>query len=165
MKLPDRVTARQVSTTVLALWLPGQPPRKSNQRVLRRTGAGKPIITKSNKAIQWVDFVVITTPNWAKKGLGSREHPLDIELWCFYRSNRGDLSIELVLDALQKASVISNDRYVFRFVAHKIINKEQQGVLALIYPTDEQTISTKAQQAIAGFLLDCPTPSDGTQSP
>lgn len=159
MKPPDDRVIVLRAGEALFLWLPGQAPRKSNQRVLRRTKTGKPIITKSNKALRWVELVVATMPKEARGYLGCREYPLDIELWCYYRDNRSDLSIELVLDALEKADVISNDRYVFRFIAHKIIDKEQQGVLVAIHPTYEQTIKTKAAQALAGFLIN-PSDSD-----
>lgn len=153
VELPDdRVVARETSDGVLVLWLPGQPPRKSNQRVLRRTGAGKPLITKSDKAVAWVDLVVATMPDWAKKGLGSKKGPIDVTMRFWHRDRRSDLSVELTLDALEKAGVIANDRYVFAFHARKVICKERQGVLIGIRSVNELVITAQAEQLLRRLL-------------
>lgn len=137
----------------LLLWLPQQQPRKSNERVLRRTPSGKPIITKSDKALTWVSRIAATMPDFAKVATGSKESPVMVEFWAFYRTRNSDLSVELALDALEKAGVLSNDRYVFGYSAHKIINRDFQGVLVEISQMNEEGIQRTARKTLNRLLL------------
>jgi len=122
----------------LLVWIPGQQPRKSNARVISRNRrTGKPFVRKSDKALAWTELVVATMPKKARLEMGSRLHPLRIDFCCIYRTNASDLSVELALDALQKARVISDDRYVFETHATKIIQKEWQGVLVRVCEMEE----------------------------
>jgi hypothetical protein len=119
------------------IWLPGQPPRKSNQRVLRTNPAtGKPLITRSDKAIQWEAWILTTMPSWCKFGAGGPTQPLAIDALCFYGSNLPDLSTEAIQDCLQRAGVITNDRYVLFVSASKIVDKHLQGALVTISDMD-----------------------------
>jgi hypothetical protein len=120
----------------LIIWIPGKLVRKSNQRKLRRAG-GKPLITKSDAAIQWIDNLLKTMPGWAKLDFGSRVEHLHLDFWCFYKapknpSHEPDLSVELQLDGLQKSGVIKNDRYVYSYLARKVMTSDIEGVVVEI---------------------------------
>ena len=113
---------------LLAFWLPGQPPRKSNSRMVVRN-RGRTRVIKSDVARAWVDVALVSIPEEAKLGLGSADRPLKMLFECFYESKRPDLSVELVLDVLEKAGVISNDRHVYEYTARKLFSRDMPGVL------------------------------------
>lgn len=91
----------------------GHLPRKSNsRRIFRSAKTGRPIIAKSTEALQYEkDFARQINGNM-KIGIGSADNPLRLTAYIYYRSNRSDLSDELLCDLLQKSGVISDDRYI-----------------------------------------------------
>lgn len=118
---------------VIEFWIGGQPPRKSNSRVIvtnRRTG--KPMVIKSKEARDWVAAALLEIPQEARLGLGSLDEPLAVTYRVFYKTRLPDLSIELIKDALEKAGVISNDRYIYEDHAYKHFSKDEPGVLVYI---------------------------------
>ena len=91
----------------------GQPPRKSNSRRIVRGPSGSPRSIKSKEALQYVESFVYHIKPEQKLKLGSKEKPLAVEGDIYYRQKFvADLSVELVLDALKAASVITDDRFV-----------------------------------------------------
>jgi len=115
---------------VTTFWLPDQPPRKSNSRqVVRNRRTGKPMVIKSAEARAWVKCSLSAIPEEARLGLGSADRPLKMLFECFYESKRPDLSVELVLDVLERAGVISNDRHVYEYTAKKLFSRDMPGVL------------------------------------
>jgi len=152
----------------IALWIEGQPPRKSNQRVFRlvhsksgkglkcqRCGnvLGLPTFTKSDQALAWTDDALKQTTGDKKLQLGSPDSPVAITAYVFYKNRRPDLSIELILDALEKAEVIANDRHVYEQHAHKFFCRHRQGVLLVIeeIPPDRPLKNLLAEVAF-GYL-------------
>lgn len=126
------------------IWFPGQSPRKSNhRRILVNPQTKKPFIAKSEEAITWQNKAIWLTPTHAKRALGSSESPLSVTFIVWYRDRRPDLSIELALDALELAGVISNDRHAYEFHAHKLFSKHIQGIYAIV-----QTIEPGEQDRI-----------------
>lgn len=111
----------------ISLWLPGQPPRKSNSRRIVRI-KGKLRVIKSKEALEWVEAACLHVPVECKLGWGSPEQLLSVTCRCYYETHRPDLSIELVLDTLQKAGVIADDRYVHEIHAYKEFSKLTPGV-------------------------------------
>ena len=108
---------RSVTLTIQA-----QPSSKSNsRRLVMDPRTRKPKLIKSKPALQYVDSVGWQVRADQQLELGSQEHPIAIHADIWYRDRfRADLSIELILDALQKARVISDDRYV---VAHAVTKR------------------------------------------
>jgi Holliday junction resolvase RusA-like endonuclease len=90
-----------------------------------------PFSCKSDAALQWVDDALRQIPGSARLGLGSKEQPLCISFWVRYASRRPDLSVELIMDVLQKAGVISDDRWVYETHAYKEI-ADDPGVYVVI---------------------------------
>jgi Holliday junction resolvase RusA-like endonuclease len=117
-----------MSNWIVSFWLPGQPPRKSNSRKVVRI-RGQTRVIKSAQARAWVERSLLSIPEEAKLGLGSAQQPLRILFEVFYETRRPDLSVELVLDVLERAGVISNDRHVYEYTARKLFSKELPGVL------------------------------------
>ena len=60
--------------------------------------------------------------------VGSRDQRLSVSFWVRYRTYRPDLSTELILDMLEKAGVISNDRWVFEKHECKAVDRNNPGV-------------------------------------
>ena len=114
---------------MISFWIHGQPPRKSNGRqVVTNRRTGKPMLIKSPEALAWVDAALVQIPPEAKQGIGSAEHPVRATFYVYYETRRPDLSVELVLDTLQQAGVISDDRHVYEIHAHKWFDKDRPGV-------------------------------------
>lgn len=106
----------------------GNLPRKSNSRkIVNNRKTGRPMSIKSDNARQWVaDALRQLSP--LKEPLGSASKPIAITFHVWYKTHMPDLSIELVLDTLQKAGIISDDRYVYDFHALKYFCVEKQGI-------------------------------------
>ena len=129
----------------LSFWIDGQPPRKSNSRRIgtrkRNDGSTHPIVFKSQAALNWVEAALLQVPDGAKLELGSLDRPLIITMHVYYKTRRPDLSGELVLDTLQKAGVIKDDRYVYEWHLYKHIDRDRPGVLVEIdYLTERNCI-------------------------
>ena len=115
------------------LQLSGQPPRKSNsRRIVRNKRTGAPMLIKSKDALAWMRDADKQIPPEARQGLGSADRPLSITFWVRYASRRPDLSVELILDLLQKAGVISDDRHVYEYHAFKEFDSDAPGVEVLV---------------------------------
>jgi len=113
----------------VTLCIKGQLPRKENDRQIVRGKGGKPISIKSDKALAYVEGFAYQVPPEARLGLGSAECPLSITGTVFYPwKRRGDLSVELLLDALQERGVISNDNLVVELYFLKGYSKDDPRV-------------------------------------
>jgi Holliday junction resolvase RusA-like endonuclease len=121
----------------ISIWIDGQPPRKSNSRQIvinRRTG--KPFSIKSAEARRWVQDAILQIPAKDKRAVGSQDSPIAITFTVVYSSRRPDLSTELVLDMLEEAGVISNDRHVYERHSYKLFDKDNPGVGIAIQAMD-----------------------------
>jgi len=117
----------------IRLTIHGQPPRKSNsRRIVTNRRTGKPMLIKSKEALAWLKDANKQILAEHRQGAGSAQQPLCITFWIRYKDRRPDLSVELVLDFLESAHVISNDRYVFEYHAYKEILPSNPGVDILI---------------------------------
>jgi Holliday junction resolvase RusA-like endonuclease len=105
----------------------GQPPRKSNSRRIVY-GGNVPRLIKSTEALQWVSDAIYQVPGDARQGLGSAEKPVEVILHIYYKTKHPDLSGELVLDMLEEAGVLSNDRHVYHWEMWKHFSKDKPGV-------------------------------------
>ena len=87
----------------------GEPASKSNSRQIVRMG-GKPRLIKSKKALAYARQFHLQAPR-----MPLREPILgDVLMWCriHYASRRPDLDESLIMDALQAAEIIKNDRQI-----------------------------------------------------
>lgn len=108
----------------------GEPASKSNCRKIvwvrpKRCRRIRPMVIKSEKALQYEkDFLAqVVRPKKPLEG--------DLILHCtiFYRTNRPDLDESLVMDCLQKAGIIGNDRQIKeKHIYHGGIQKENPRV-------------------------------------
>lgn len=124
------------SSDGFAVWLPNQPPRKSNHRRIVRGKGGKPRLIKSQAALDWVDDVDKTTTGDKRRQVGSPKIAIRLTFVFFYRTNNADMSVELPMDAMQHARVLSDDRYVWVVEAYKLFCREEQGVWVFIEEID-----------------------------
>ena len=123
---------------MIRFWIDGQPPRKSNSRkIVRNARTGKPMVIKSAKARAWVEGALIQIPQEARLNLGSLDHPVGILFHVYYKTRRPDLSVELILDTIEKAGVIANDRYVYEYHAFKEFSKDRPGVQVTVYGLED----------------------------
>ena len=87
----------------------GEPASKSNSRQIVRMG-GKPRLIKSKKALHYARQFHLQAPR-----MPLREPILDdVLMWCriHYATRRPDLDESLIMDALQAAEIIGNDRQI-----------------------------------------------------
>jgi len=117
----------------IRLSITGQPPRKSNsRRIVTNRRTGRPMVIKSKEALAWLESAMWQIPPSARQEVGGKDQLLSVTFWVRYTSRRPDLSVELVLDLLEKAGVISNDRWVYETYAFKEIDPDRPGVEILI---------------------------------
>jgi Holliday junction resolvase RusA-like endonuclease len=87
----------------------GEPASKSNQRQIVKIG-GKTRLIKSKKALAYAKEFHLQAPR-----MPLRDPILDdVLMWCriHYASRRPDLDESLIMDALQAAEIIKNDRQI-----------------------------------------------------
>ncbi len=113
----------------------GQPPRKSNQRmVVSRGKGGPPMVIKSEKARTYVGHFVLSVPGEYRDMVhGSLEEDLRLDIIVWYTSRRPDLSIELIKDCIEAAGVIKNDRYVREEHLYGFVDKENPRTTIRLY--------------------------------
>lgn len=133
----------------IVLNIQGQPPRKSNsRRIVTNRKTGKPMVVKSKEALAWMEAAAWQIPDEAKCNVGRPDQLLRIELFVRYKTRQPDLSTELILDMLQKAGVIKDDRYVFEKAEYKQIDKENPGVDLVITATEEHNLTQEQRKVI-----------------
>jgi len=117
----------------------GQPARKSNsRRIVRDRRTGRWMIIKSAEALHYEETFERQVPQWARQRLGSQKHPLELQARVFMRHKwTSDLSLELIQDCLEKADVISDDRYIVRKVSEKKWDRREPRVELWIRELDE----------------------------
>lgn len=112
----------------------GHMPRKSkSRRIVRNRFTGAPLVIKSAEALSWVNGVILESAKCAI----AYDKPVVLIADIYYRSNRSDLSEELLMDALEKGGVIENDRLVVGKVILKHVGPENPRVeVRLFRPED-----------------------------
>lgn len=102
----------------------GQVVSKANSRRLV-TFKGKPRIIKSDKALKFTrDMIIQLKAQMSNRERWPLTYPIKIDVSIYYPSNRQDLDASLIMDGLQKAGVIENDRQVFELFARKKFDKD-----------------------------------------
>lgn len=111
----------------LHMVIEGQLPRKSNSRkIVSRGRGGPPMVIKSAAAREYMDYVALLAKQQdIQNELGSLDNQLLLVANVYYTSRRPDLSVELLLDALEKAGVVKNDRYVREQIIGARVDKER----------------------------------------
>lgn len=113
----------------------GQPPRKSNQRMIVSRGrGGSPMVIKSKEAREYVDHFTTSVPKeyWTLEA-GDLKDDLRLDIIVWYTSRRSDLSVELVKDCIEAAGVIKNDRYVREEHLYGFVDKENPRTMIRLY--------------------------------
>ena len=72
-------------------------------------------------------------PEYAKQAYGDVDRPLALWAHVHYQSNRSDLSVELLKDLLQKAGVVSNDRWIKAELLFASIDRDNPRVEVELY--------------------------------
>lgn len=95
-----------------ALWcgtIPGEPASKANKRRVFRMGT-RMIFAKSAKALAYTESAVASLVGLKPPAPIECDVIMDCFVW--YASRRPDLDESLVMDVLQKAGIIKNDRQI-----------------------------------------------------
>lgn len=113
----------------------GELASKANSRmaVQGRTKTGKSYtrFVKSKKALGWTEGALPQIKSqWRSKPI---DKECGIECEVYYKTRRPDLDVSLLMDALEKAGVYTNDRLVHEIIAHKQYDKEEPRVEVTIY--------------------------------
>lgn len=96
-------------TRLVTMTIFGELASKANSR--RVTSYGK--IIKSHKALTWSHQAALQIPaEYRGLRLGSIQEPLYLNAKIYYKDWRSDVDESLLMDVLQSAGVIANDRYI-----------------------------------------------------
>jgi len=86
---------------------------KNSRRLVRKAKTGKPFSIKSADAERYLrDFVIQTPAKYRGLKLGSADELLKAVITIWYPSLRSDVDSAILMDGLQLAQVISNDRWI-----------------------------------------------------
>jgi Holliday junction resolvase RusA-like endonuclease len=96
------------------------PSIKNRRRLIPGRGNRKPMIIKSAAAINYEQAFLMAIPERMRVGY---DGPVSVKVRVWYQSRRSDLSTELLLDLLQKANIILNDRQVHHIESFKGLDK------------------------------------------
>jgi Holliday junction resolvase RusA-like endonuclease len=109
----------------------GETASKANSRKLVTFGS-RPASIKSKKAREWEASALaqLASKKPAKPILGE----LVLECTIYYATQRPDLDESLVMDVLQKAGVVKNDRQFREKHVFHGIDKEEPRVEVAVYP-------------------------------
>jgi Holliday junction resolvase RusA-like endonuclease len=110
----------------------GNLPRKSNQRRIVKV-KNRPLLIKSKNALAYEQTFMGQVPEYAKQSYGDADHPLALWAHVHYQSNRSDLSVELLKDLLEKAGVVSNDRWIKAEFLFASIDRDNPRVELALY--------------------------------
>jgi len=119
-------------TRILNLTITGNLPRKSNQRRIVKV-RNRPLIIKSKQALAYTDSFMKQVPGESRLGLGDEKNPLALWAHVHYQSNRSDLSVELLKDLLEKAGVVTNDRWIKAEFLFASIDRDNPRVELTLY--------------------------------
>ena len=112
----------------------GEPGSKGNSRqIVTNQNTGRPMVIKSRKSLEYEHIFNMQVNGSMALGLGSPEERLAIWVLVYYRSHRPDVSIELIKDLMEKAGIISNDRYIKAHFIFGEIDKNNPRSLIRIY--------------------------------
>jgi len=154
---PKNLQATHLPEPFLTIYMPGNLPRKSNSREIMRakTDAGfevvtengrsrivgsgrdayRPISKKSPEAQQYVRDFCAQVPGYVKKAYRG---PVAISATIAYRSKASDLSIELLMDAIQESGILANDNQIKWCVdVRGYVDPVNPGVLFSLHRIDE----------------------------
>lgn len=101
-------------------WIPGRPVSQKNSKIVSVSPSGRPTIRSSDEVRRWREgAVVYLREQMIRAGtmysLGSEKQALEVSVVCHFDEGQRidvDNAGACVLDALQDAQVISNDRWV-----------------------------------------------------
>ena len=86
---------------------------KNSRRLFRNRKTGTPFFARAGAAIAFMDAFCAQVPsNYRNLKLGSLTQPLRLIATVYYQSRRSDLDVSAVMDGLQQAGVIANDRFI-----------------------------------------------------
>ena len=90
----------------------GHLPTKANsRRIVPNKKTGKIMSIKSEDALNWTQACIYIC-NIFMAGKTPLKGPVALRAHIYYRSNRSDLDVSLLMDGLQKGRIYSNDRQV-----------------------------------------------------
>jgi hypothetical protein len=112
----------------------GQLRRKDNGRqIVINKVTRRPMVIKSDEALDYEASFLSQVPGVAKGRWGSLTDSLALWVVAYYTSRKPDLSLELLLDLLQKSNVVDNDRYIREYHAWSFIDKDNPRIEVALY--------------------------------
>jgi Holliday junction resolvase RusA-like endonuclease len=119
----------------------GQPARKSNsRRIVKNKKTNKPLLIKSEVALNYTSEFLSQVPAEAKQRFGGLDKPLALYVVVYYKSRRPDLSIELIMDLLEKSGVVQNDRYIREQRAWGFVDKKNPRIRLRLYSLPQDRV-------------------------
>jgi len=112
-----------MSASPLMRWasgtFPGQLVSSKNRRRIVGFKTGRPRLIKSKPALDYEKAAAKEV--W--RGAKGIEGPVSLTAHVFYSTRRPDLDVQLLMDVLQKARVILDDRQIHQIIATKYVDK------------------------------------------
>lgn len=119
---------------IITLEILGHPPRKSNSRRIVKLKTGRPLLIKSETALSYeASFVQQAKIQYTGDPQGSLKEHLRLDAIIYYKNRQADLSAELIMDCLEKAGVVTNDRYITEQHLYGFTDKDNPRAILRIY--------------------------------
>lgn len=96
---------------------------KNSRMIVRNPKTGKPFSIKKPEVSQaFHDFIIQAKNEWG--GRPPVPQPATLKATIYYPSKRSDLDDGMLMDVLEKARIVENDRHIWRKEITKGINKD-----------------------------------------
>lgn len=119
---------------ITTLEIIGHPPRKSNSRRIIKTKAGHPLLIRSQGALDYeTSFLLQAKLQYRGDPVGALKEHIRLDAVVYYRSRQADLSVELVMDCLEKAGIVANDRYITEQHLYGFVDSENPRICIMLY--------------------------------
>jgi Holliday junction resolvase RusA-like endonuclease len=126
------------------LW--GHLPTKANsRRIVTNKKTGKPFSIKSEDANTWTTDCILACRE-IMQGKTPLVGQLAMRVHVYYRSNRSDLSVELLMDGLQKGGIYLNDRQIIYQELFKQIDPENPRTEIAVWELEEPQIKAQGSK-------------------
>jgi len=134
-------------SVLCSFWILGHVvSMKNSRRMIPGRGARRPMVIKSQSALEYERIFQAQVPRNAKAQFGQHISAVFV-VW--YSSRLSDLDVELIKDLLQKSGVILNDRQIVEQFCFKRFDKDRPRLFVQLSSVDYNERDSKLPACVS----------------